>query len=68
MSLDSKFSMEVTRAVFFGVNGLRAVTLPIVGAMCAMRRADFSRRGGTAKRESEISQIGLPRPGIGYSC
>jgi len=68
MCLDSKFSIQVTRAVFFDVNGLRAVTLPVVGAMCAMRRVDFSRRGGTAKRESELSQIGLPRPGIGYSC
>ena len=38
MPLDSKFSGEVTRAVFL----VSAVTLPIVGAWCAMLRVSFS--------------------------
>jgi len=60
MPLEPEFSGEVARAILLAPMGY-PVTLPIVGAMCAMRRVDFSRRNCTKGERNITDKIATTR-------
>jgi len=60
MPLDSKFSGEVTRVVFL----VSAVTLPVVGAWCAVLRVSFSWRDYLKLERNTADRIATTRDGL----